>query len=100
MNTNGTASKSSVFASLHRVRDLPAQLESGLKTHPFATAAAIAGVSFVGGVVLGSRLARAILVAVSPVIVHRLLDGPLGDDLIRSIRAAFRSRPVQPQTTS
>jgi hypothetical protein len=95
-----SSSVETIFASLGRVRDLPARLESGLKTYPFVTAAVIAGVSFVGGMVLGSRFARAILVAASPAIVHRLLDGPVGDDLVRSIRGALRSRPVEPQTTS
>jgi hypothetical protein len=92
METNGTTSESTLFEAWHRFRDLPGQVETGLKTHPWATAASIAGVSFVGGMVLGSRVARAILVAAAPAIVHRVLDGPLGDEVLRYIRGAFRSQ--------
>jgi hypothetical protein len=91
MDTNGTTSESSFSAAWHRMRDIPSQVESGLKTRPLATAAAIAGVSFVGGMVLGSRVARALLVAATPAIAHRLLAGPLGDDLVRYLRRVFRS---------
>jgi hypothetical protein len=99
MDTNGTT-RSSVFAALHSLQDLPAQLESGLKTHPFATAAAIAGVSFVGGTFLGSRLGRALLVAVAPAIVYHLLNSKFGDNLVGSMRDAFRPRPVESRTAS
>jgi hypothetical protein len=99
MEANGTVS-GSLFAGLHRVSELPAQLESGLKAHPFATAITLAGFSFLGGMVLGSRVARAVLVAAAPAIVHRLLQGPLGDDLERYIRGAFRPPAASSQTAS
>lgn len=63
-----------------------------MKAHPLKTAAAIAGISFVGGTVLGSRVARAVLVAAAPTIVKRLLEGPLGDDLTRYLRSVLRGR--------
>jgi hypothetical protein len=88
METNGTADRSGFSAAFHRIGTLPRQLESDLRAHPFATAVTVAGVSFAVGTLLGSRVARAVLVAAIPALVQRLLNGPLGDDLLRYIRGA------------
>ena len=100
MDTNGTMSESSFSAAWHRVRDIPSQVESGLKARPLAAAVAIAGVAFVGGMVLGSRVARAFLVAAAPAIAHRLLVGPLGEDLAAYYRRVFRSASDASPTVS
>ena len=71
-----------------------------MKTHPFTTVAVIAGIAFVGGTVLGSRVARGLIVAVAPVVAHRLLDGPLGDELVRLVGGgAARRHPSQHSPT-
>jgi len=88
---NGTTIGSGVSAAFHRMAELPGKVESELKTHPLAAGLAIAGLSFVGGMIFGSRTARAIFVAATPVIATRLLDGPLGDDLTRYVRSVFRA---------
>ncbi len=93
METNGATSKS----AFRRVRGLSAELETGVKTHPFVTAAAIAGVSFVGGMLLGSRVARGVVVAVAPAIVYRLLEGPLGERLDRYVRIALGGTGAPPR---
>ena len=91
MDTNGHTSPSSFAGAWHGVQKLPGRVETGLKTHPFTTVGVIAGVSFVGGMVLGSRVARAVLVAVAPAVAQRLLAGPVGDRLERIIGDALRS---------
>jgi hypothetical protein len=98
--TNGTTSESTVFAALHRAGELPAQLETGMKGHPLKTAAVIAGVSFVGGAIFGSRLARTVLIAATPTIVRRLLDGPLGDDITRYLRGVLGGRSPEARPPS
>jgi hypothetical protein len=90
--SNGTASESSVFAALHRASEIPEQIENGIKAHPMRTAAIVAGVAFAGGAIFGSRVARAVVIAATPTIVRRLLDGPLGDDITRYLRGAIRGR--------
>jgi hypothetical protein len=99
-SSNGTTSESSVFAALRGASEIPGRIESGMKAHPLKTAAAVAGLSFVGGAVFGSRLARAVFVAAAPTIVKRLLDGPLGDDLTRYLRGAIRGRTPDAQAAS
>jgi hypothetical protein len=99
MEANGATSRSAFSTALHEVGELPARLETGLKTHPFVTTATIAGVAFLGGMALGSRVVRAVLVAAAPAIMRRLLDGPLGDDLERYICGAFR-RPAAASVTA
>ncbi len=89
-----------MFAALHRAGELPAQLENGIKAHPLTTAAIVAGVSFAGGAIFGSRVGRAIVIAATPAIVKRLLDGPLGDDITRYIRGAIRGRTAESRTAS
>lgn len=98
--TNGTTTGSSVSAAFHRMAELPGKVESEIKTHPFAAGLAICGLSFLGGMIFGSRTARAIVVAATPVIATRLLDGPLGDDLARYVRSAFRAPAGTLQTHS
>jgi hypothetical protein len=98
--TNGTPTGAGVFAAFHRMAELPGKLEGELRLHPFAATAAIAGLAFIGGMIFGSRTARAMIVAATPVIATRLLDGPLGDDLTRYVRSAFSARPVASQTAS
>ena len=97
-SSNGRTSE--VFAALHRAGELPAQLEGGMKAHPFQTAAVIAGVSFLGGALLGSRVARAVLVAATPALVKHLLDGPFGDDITRYVRGAIRGRTAESRSAS
>jgi hypothetical protein len=99
MKTNGTKLEDSFSAAWQRVRDLPEQVESGFKTHPLTTAAAIAAASFAGGILFGSRVARAVLVAATPVIVQRVLAGPLGDDLARAARRVLDS-PIRSASSS
>lgn len=97
METNGNSSQSSFAGAWHiwhQVQELPSRVESGLKTHPLTTVTVIAGVSFVGGMVLGSRVARVLLIATAPAIAQRLLAGPLGDRLERTIGVALRSSPA------
>jgi hypothetical protein len=99
--TNGATTKTSGFlAALHRVAELPGQFERELKARPFGAVAAVAGLSFLAGMIFGSRTARAMIVAATPVIVTRLLDGPLGEDLSRYARSALRSRPGTTQAAS
>lgn len=96
---NGTTTEG-LFASLHWIGDLPAKVAVGARTHPLKTAATIAGVSFLGGAIFGSRVARAIFVAATPVLLNHLLDGPLGEDLSRYLRGAIRGRPgVRPASS-
>ena len=80
----------SVRRLFEKTSELPRKLEASLHERPFATTAAVAGVAFVVGTIAGSRLARALLVAATPAIVRRLIDGPLGDDLDAYVRRAFR----------
>jgi hypothetical protein len=90
--TNGTTTDPGILSALHRLGELPGKLERELKARPYATVATVAGLSFLGGMIFGSRVARAVLVAATPVIATRLLDGPLGDDLSRYIRSALGVR--------
>ena len=99
MKTNGTKLEESFSSAWQRVRELPNQVETGLKTHPLTTAAALASVSFAGGMLFGSRVARAILIAATPVIVQRVLAGPLGDDLARVARRVLDT-PVTSRASS
>ncbi|HLK37351.1 MAG TPA: hypothetical protein VKU41_11405 [Polyangiaceae bacterium] len=52
-----------------------------LDEHPTAVLAAVAGVSFVAGAVLGSRLGRAILVAVVPAGMSYAMRRGVGKDV-------------------
>jgi hypothetical protein len=80
-----------VLRFLRRTSDLPGRLEESIRSRPFATTTAIAGVAFVAGTIAGSRLARAVVVAAVPILVQRLLEGPLGDDLVGYVKKVVRT---------
>ena len=69
---------------LRRVaRKVPSKLRRRLAEKPEATLAAVAGLSFLAGVTLGSRLARAVVSAAIPIALERLIAGELGPRLMR-----------------
>jgi hypothetical protein len=66
-------------------------VETSVRLHPLATTLGIAAVAFVAGTIAGSRLARSLVAAAAPIMLGRLLDGPLGDDLAGYVKSVFRA---------
>ena len=71
-----------------------------MRARPLATAAAVAGVAFVAGAIAGSRFARAFVLTATPVVLSRLLDGPLGDDLAAYVKGVMRRTVAVPRDAS
>jgi hypothetical protein len=90
----------SVRRFLESTAGLPKKLEASLHEHPLTTTAAVAGVAFLVGAVTGSRLGRALLLAATPAIVRRLVDGPMGDDLEAYVRKALGKSPTPGPTSA
>lgn len=81
--------RTTVRRFLESTADLSRKLEASLHARPLVTTAAVAGVAFLVGAVTGSRLGRALLLAAAPAIMHRVIDGPVGDDVEAYVRKAF-----------
>lgn len=64
-------------------RDLPRRTREGVRDRPGATLAAVAGASFVLGVLLSSRLVRAVLVGALPYAISRVMQGEVGEKALR-----------------
>jgi hypothetical protein len=60
-------------------RTLPRMARQNMSDRPEATVAAIAGGSFLLGVLLGSRVVRALLASIGPYALMRLARGEVGD---------------------
>jgi hypothetical protein len=69
---------------------LPQRVRREVATHPGTVLASVAGVAFLGGAVLGSRLGRAILAAAIPAVIERVIATELGPRLLRLAATAWR----------
>ena len=67
-------------------RELPQSVQTQFKAHPAATVATIAGVSFVFGALAGSRLGRIAMAAAFPLVLKRVLEGEVGEEIARYVR--------------
>jgi hypothetical protein len=93
--------RGSVRRFLASTAELPKKLEASLHARPLTTTAAVAGVAFLVGAVTGSRLGRAVLLAATPAIVRRLVDGPMGDDIEAYVRKVLgKSATSSPASAS
>jgi hypothetical protein len=81
-HTNGeVAPRRPVEDVVRFARGLPRMARQNMSDHPEATIAAVAGGSFLLGVLLGSRVVRGVLAAAAPYAVLRVVKGELGDQL-------------------
>jgi hypothetical protein len=64
-------------------RKIPSKVRRQLAAQPEATLAAIAGVSFLAGVTLGSRLGRALVSVMIPIALERLVPEDWGHRLMK-----------------
>ena len=62
-------------------RQMPRNVMHELNEHPAAVLATVAGASFAAGAVLGSRLGRALLVALMPAGLSYAVTSGVGEDL-------------------
>jgi hypothetical protein len=93
------AGKTSMKNALKLGRGLPRRLMRDIEAHPEATLATIGGASFVAGMVLGSRIGRAILAAMIPSGIQYLFASELGPRLVAYVedligRASNDTTPV------
>jgi hypothetical protein len=70
-------------------RQLPESIQSQLKAHPAATLATIAGASFALGALAGSRLGRIAVAAAIPLVLKRVLEGDVGQEIAQYARGLF-----------
>ena len=71
-------------------RRLPRKLRRDMETRPEAVLAAVAGASFLAGLLLGSRLVRSFLVAAVPAGIHHLVGSELGPHLWSRMQEVLR----------
>src|SRR5580658_4195899 len=62
---------------IQRGRSLPQRLRQAVETHPEVALLAVGGVSFLAGVLLDSRLGRAVLAVTVPFGLQRLVESEL-----------------------
>jgi hypothetical protein len=78
---NGGPHGVSTAAMARAARQMPRTVLREFDDHPAAVLVAIAGTSFVAGAILGSRLGRALLVALMPVGLSYAVRTGVGDEL-------------------
>lgn len=65
--------------AVRTARSLPSRAREKMRDSPYATLAAVAGGSFLLGTLLGSRVVRAMLLAVGPYVAVQLIGGEVGE---------------------
>jgi len=69
--------------SLKALRGLPHRLKTSAEQNPRAALFAVGAAGFVIGGLVGSRLGRFAIAASIPVVVSRVLDGSLAQEMLR-----------------
>lgn len=72
-------------------RELMNRMQAEMRTRPEMTLATVGGVSFIAGALLGNRLGRAIMYAVVPYAISRVVKGQLGPKLQEYIQELISS---------
>ena len=85
-----TFARLSLGEVVQRGRELPGRLRRAVETNPEVALIVVGGVSFVAGVLLDSRLGRAVLTVAVPFGLQRLVETELAPRLWRSALAFIR----------
>jgi hypothetical protein len=81
--TNGHSTAKNLDELRRLGRTLPRKVRHEMAERPQLVLAAVAGVSFLAGATLGSRLGRLVLSAAIPIALERLVAGQLGPRLTK-----------------
>jgi len=94
----GNGKRGAFQDALHVARQLPKRAQQGMREQPEATLAVVAGASFTLGVLLGSRVVRAVALAALPVIATQLIRGAPAERIqeyaARLVRNALGKEPI------
>jgi hypothetical protein len=85
-----TFARLSLREVIRRGRGLPQKLRRAVETHPEVALIAVGGVSFLAGVLLDSRLGRAVLSVAVPFGLQRLVESELAPRLWSSALGIIR----------
>lgn len=85
-----TSAKSSLREVIARGRGLPQKLRRAVETHPEVALIAVGGVSFLAGILLDSRLGRAVVSAAVPFGLQRLVESEIAPRIWSSALDAIR----------
>jgi hypothetical protein len=85
-----TSARFSLREVVRRGRGLPQRLRLAVETHPEVALIAVGGVSFLAGVLLDSRLGRAVLSVAVPFGLQRLVESEIAPRIWRSALDAIR----------
>lgn len=72
-------------------RELMNRMQAEMRTRPEMTLATVGGVSFIAGALFGNRLGRAVMYAVLPYAIGRVVKGQLGPKLQEYIQELISS---------
>jgi len=79
-------------------KELARRAQEGMRERPQTTLAAVAGVSFVLGTLLGTRLIRAALYAAAPYVAVQIMKGELGEKVLSYASNLIRDPGTQGRT--
>jgi hypothetical protein len=85
-----TSARFSLREVIRRGRGLPQKLRLAVETHPEVALIAVGGVSFLAGVLLDSRLGRAVLSVTIPFGLQRLVESEIAPRIWSSALDAIR----------
>jgi hypothetical protein len=85
---NGSGEKRSRTDKLQSLQDLPAVLREKAQRNPLAALALIGGGAFILGGLVASRVGRFAIAAAIPVVISRVLEGPLGKEIVSQLATA------------
>ncbi len=80
-HANGHDAKASIRDVLRAGRGIPRKLRHEMSRRPELTLVAVSGAAFFAGAVLGSRIGRAVIAALVPVGIERLMESEVGPKL-------------------